>query len=142
MLSFDQGLLNWKAAVSEGMEDILTDHRNTQTMKTVIVSKADLFDEKDECFVFLSNQLQDALHRISSLRIDQNDFIEILTSQDHITCISVFSPIAAIKNSAVAVEGSISTAHQYHFHMETQVRKCIVFHDLYFMEFAFAFNEV
>ncbi|XP_015777058.1 PREDICTED: indole-3-acetaldehyde oxidase-like [Acropora digitifera] len=60
----------------------------------------------------------------------------ILTIDEAIAAKSFFDPQAktltkgdadtAIKNSAVAVEGSISTAHQYHFHMETQVAMCIL----------------
>ncbi|XP_074617346.1 xanthine dehydrogenase/oxidase-like [Acropora palmata] len=60
----------------------------------------------------------------------------ILTIDEAIATKSFFDPQAktltkgdadtAIKNSAVAVEGSISTAHQYHFHMETQVAMCIL----------------
>ena len=35
------------------------------------------------------------------------------------------SSSAAIKNSAHVVQGSIYTSHQYHFHMETQVRNSL-----------------
>lgn len=60
-------------------------------MKTVIVGKDELFDQRDVCFASVSSQLQYILHRISSLRIDQNDFNEILTSQDLITYICILS---------------------------------------------------
>ena len=32
-----------------------------------------------------------------------------------------FSWLAAIKNSPHVIQGAVSTGHQYHFHMETQV---------------------
>ena len=34
---------------------------------------------------------------------------------------------AAIKNSPHVVQGAVSTGHQYHFHMETQVTHFLLF---------------
>lgn len=60
----------------------------------------------------------------------------ILTIDEAIAAKSFFDPQAqpikkgdaetAIKNSAKVVQGSISTGHQYHFHMETQVALCVL----------------